>query len=125
MHPISNIHHALLEDIMSDTIHVSDLTFESAVLKSPLPVLVDFWAPWCLPCKMVAPSLDKLAKEYSGRLIVAKVNTDENQEWAMRYHVQGIPTLLLVQDGKVIKTQVGVVPYSMIKEIVEKVLVIQ
>jgi thioredoxin 1 len=125
MHPISNIHPTLLEDLMSDTIHVSDQSFESAVLKSPLPVLVDFWAPWCLPCKMVAPSLEKLAKEYAGRLIVAKVNTDENQEWAMRYHVQGIPTLLLVQDGKIRKTQVGVVPYSMIKEMVDRLLVVQ
>ncbi len=90
-----------------DPIHVTDSAFDSTVLKSQTPVIVDFWAPWCGPCKMIAPILEKLAKEYGGKLIVAKVNTDENQEYAQRYGVQGIPTLLFVANGKIIHRQVG------------------
>jgi thioredoxin 1 len=77
--------------MMNEPIHVTDSAFEKTVIQSKLPVVVDFWAPWCGPCKMVAPILDKLAKDYEGKLVVAKVNTDENQEWAGRYGVQGIP----------------------------------
>jgi thioredoxin 1 len=110
---------------MNEPIHVSDQAFEKAVLKSPIPVLVDFWAPWCMPCKMVAPSLEKIAEEYAGRLLVAKVNTDENQEWALRYKVQGIPTLMLVRNGRAEHVQVGVLPYPMLKEMVDRFLVLQ
>ncbi len=92
---------------MADPIHVTDAAFENAVLKSKVPVVVDFWAPWCGPCKMIAPVLEKLAKEYDGKLMVAKVNTDENQDYASRYGVQGIPTLLFVANGKVLHRQVG------------------
>ena len=97
------------ENHIDAPIHVSDGTFEKAVLKSPLPVLVDFWAPWCGPCRMVAPVLDKLAKEYAGRLIVGKVNVDNDRLHAGGYGVQGIPTLLFVKDGQVVETDQGYV----------------
>ncbi len=76
---------------MTEPIHVSDAEFEKVVLQSTLPVLVDFWAPWCGPCRMVGPVLDKIAKEQSGKLVIAKVNTDENKEWALHYQVEGDP----------------------------------
>ena len=107
---------------MNEPIHVNDAAFEKTVLKSTLPVIVDFWAPWCGPCKMVAPILEKFAKEYDGKLIVAKVNTDENQEWASRYGVQGIPTMLFVYDGKVVHRQVGSVPEPMLREALDQFL---
>ena len=96
--------------------------FEQEVLQSEKPVLLDFWAPWCGPCRMVAPILDKLAKEYDGKLVVAKVNTDENQEWAYKYSVQGIPTMLMISGGKVLHTQVGALSEGMLKEVVNQFL---
>jgi thioredoxin 1 len=104
--------------MIDEPIHVTDSAFEKTVLKSKLPVLVDFWAPWCGPCKMVAPTLDKLAKENAGSLLVTKVNTDENPEWAMKFQVQGIPTMLFVADGKVVHRQVGALPEPMLREVV-------
>ena len=101
---------------MDEPIHVDDDNFEKAVLKSEVPVIVDFWAPWCGPCKMVAPILEKLAKEYKDKLVIAKVNTDENPEWAGRYGVQGIPTMLFVAGGKVLHRQVGAVPEGVLRE---------
>ena len=101
---------------MNEPIHVNDATFEKTVLKSNLPIIVDFWAPWCDPCKMVGPILDKFAKEYEGKLIIAKVNTEENQEWASRYGVQGLPTMLFVYNGKIIHRHVGSVPEAMLRE---------
>jgi thioredoxin 1 len=100
---------------MSKPIAVSDAEFEKKVLESNLPVIVDFWAPWCTPCKMIAPMLENIAQEYDGRLIVAKVNTDENPQWAIRYGVQGIPTLLFISGGKAIDHQVGVAPANVLK----------
>jgi len=108
--------------MIDEPIHVTDSAFEKAILKSEIPVIVDFWAPWCGPCKMVAPTLDKLAKEYSGKLLVAKVNTDENQEWASRYGVQGIPTMLLVSGGKIIHRQVGALPEPILRELITQFL---
>ncbi len=102
---------------MIDTpLHVTDAAFEKTVLQSPTPVIVDFWAPWCGPCKMVAPILDKLAKEYAGKVVVAKVNTDDNPDWAMKYGVQGIPTMLFIAGGKVVHRQVGALPERMLRE---------
>jgi thioredoxin 1 len=100
---------------MTHPIHVTDAEFESKVLQSTIPVVVDFWAPWCGPCKMIAPVLENLAAEYADKVTVAKVNTDENPEWAMKYGVQGIPTLLFIKDGQVKDTIVGVVAASIIK----------
>jgi thioredoxin 1 len=104
--------------IMNEPLHVTDDAFEKIVLKSPLPVIVDFWAPWCGPCRMVAPILEKIAKEQDGKLIVAKVNTDEYSHWASKYGVQGIPTMLFIANGQVIHKQVGLLPESKMKEIV-------
>jgi thioredoxin 1 len=106
--------------MISEPIHVTDAAFEKVVLQSTVPVVVDFWAPWCGPCKMIAPVLEKLAKEYAGKLIVAKVNTDENSENAMKYGVQGIPTLLFVANGKVVYTQVGFRGEPMLRMAVEQ-----
>ncbi|MCZ7545011.1 MAG: thioredoxin [Anaerolineae bacterium] len=105
-------------------VHVTDAQFEQQVLKSELPVLVDFWAPWCGPCHMIAPTVEKLAAEYTGRLRVAKVNTDENPMWAQRYGVQGIPTLLLVKNGQIVDRMVGVQPEPMLRAAVERALLL-
>jgi len=105
---------------MNEPIHVTDAAFEQTVLKSNLPVIVDFWAPWCGPCRMVAPVLDKLAKEQEGKLVIAKVNTDENNEWAMKYGVQGIPTMLFVYNGKVVHKQVGALPEATLRQVLDQ-----
>jgi thioredoxin 1 len=102
----------------AEPVHVTDAAFEKTVLQSQIPVIVDFWAPWCGPCKMVAPVLDKLAKEYAGKLLVAKVNTDEHQQWASQYGVQGIPTMLFIAGGKIIHRQVGALPEPILRTIV-------
>ena len=107
---------------MNEPVHVSDGTFEKAVLQSAVPVIVDFWAPWCTPCRMVAPVLDKLAKEYDGKLLIAKVNTDDNPEWAGKYGVQGIPTMLFVANGKIVHRQVGALPEGLIRDAVSQFL---
>ena len=95
---------------MSDKIlHISDADFDEKVLKSSAPVLVDFWAEWCGPCKMIAPILDEIAADYEGRLVVAKVNVDQSPETPQRYGVRGTPTLILFKDGDVHSTKVGAV----------------
>lgn len=101
-----------------EPIHITDEAFDKIVMQSSLPVIVDFWAPWCNPCKMIAPTLEKLAKEQDGKLIVAKVNTDEYSEWMQKFGVQGIPTLLFVSGGKIIHRQVGALPERMLREVV-------
>jgi thioredoxin 1 len=108
--------------MVNEPVHVTDLAFDATVLKSPVPVIVDFWAPWCNPCKMVAPVLEKLADEYSGKLLIAKVNTDEDSEWAARYGVQGIPTMLFISGGKIVHRQVGALPERMLREVVTQFL---
>lgn len=102
----------------NEPIQVTDATYEQTVLESKVPVIVDFWAPWCGPCKMVAPILDKLAKEYDGKIVIAKINTDENQEWMMKYGIQGIPTMLFVANGKIVHRQVGALPERMLRDTV-------
>jgi thioredoxin len=102
----------------TEPIHVTDAAFEQTVLQSAIPVIVDFWAPWCNPCKMVAPVLDKLANEYEGKILIAKVNTDENPEWMMKYGIQGIPTMLFVSNGKIVHRQVGALPERMLRDVV-------
>ncbi|QPB42888.1 thioredoxin [Rodentibacter haemolyticus] len=95
---------------MSQVLHTTDATFEADVLHSNLPVLVDFWAPWCGPCKMVGPLLDELAPEFDGKAKIVKINVDENQAVAAQYGVRSIPTLLLIKNGEVVGTQVGALP---------------
>ena len=102
----------------AEPIHITDEAFEKVVMQSSLPVIVDFWAPWCGPCKMIAPTLEKLAKEQEGKLIVAKINTDDYSEWMQKFGIQGIPTLLFVSGGKVVHRQVGALPERMLREVV-------
>lgn len=105
-----------------EPINVTDEAFEKTVLQSEIPVIVDFWAPWCGPCKMVAPTLDKLAKEYAGKLLVAKVNTDDDAAYAQQFGVQGIPTMLFVANGKIVHQQVGALPEPHLRDLVSQFL---
>jgi thioredoxin 1 len=98
---------------------VNDTSFVQQVLQSPVPVLVDYWAEWCGPCKMIAPVLDESADTYAGRLEIAKVNVDENQAIAARYHIRGIPTLMLFKGGEVVATKVGAVSKSQLAMFIE------
>lgn len=107
---------------MTAPIEVDDAGFEQDVLQANTPVVVDFWAPWCGPCKMVAPILDDLAAEYTGRVTIAKVNTDENSQWATKYGVQGIPTMLFVKDGKEVDRVVGAGSAAMYTSKIEALL---
>lgn len=95
---------------MSSATAVTDASFEQDVLKSEVPVLVDFWAPWCGPCRMVAPIVDEIAKEYAGRVKVLKLNTDENPNIASQYGIRSIPTLMIFKGGEKVDTVVGAVP---------------
>ena len=90
-------------------VHVSDSSFEQDVLKSDLPVLLDFWAEWCGPCKMIAPILDQIAAEYAGKVVVAKMNVDENPKTPMKFNVRGIPTLILFKNGLLEGQKIGAV----------------
>jgi len=91
----------------SNTLELTDDNFEQTVINSTTPALVDFWAEWCMPCKMMAPTLDELADEYAGKLVVGKVNTDENRNVSMQFGISAIPTVILFKDGEMIKKFVG------------------
>ena len=105
---------------MSEHIHyVTDDTFEQEVLQSPMPVLGDYWADWCGPCKMISPILDEVAKEYSGRLKVCKLNIDENQATPPKFGIRGIPTLMIFKNGNVEATKVGALSKSQLTAFVD------
>ena len=105
----------------SDLIHhVTDATFEATVLKASQPVLVDYWAEWCGPCKMIAPILDELATAYAGKLQIAKMNVDENREIPGKFGIRGIPTLMLFKDGTLAATEVGMRTKSQLIAIIDK-----
>jgi thioredoxin len=99
---------------------VTDASFEADVLKADVPVLVDFWAPWCGPCRMVAPVLEKVAEAYAGRVTVVKLNTDENPEVSMRYGIRSIPTIALFKGGEVVDGVIGVAPQPFFEEMLSK-----
>ena len=103
-------------------IQVSDSSFEENVLKAKSPVVVDFWAEWCGPCKQIAPALEEMARELEGRVTVAKVNIDENPETPSKYGVRGIPTLMLFKDGQLTSTKVGAMPKGQLMDWVESEL---
>ena len=105
---------------MSDKIvHLSDDSFENDVIKSELPVVVDFWAEWCGPCKMIAPILDDVAEDYAGKVTIAKLNVDQNSVSPAKYGVRGIPTLLIFKNGELAGTKVGALSKTQLKEFID------
>lgn len=106
----------------ADTMTFSDANFEQEVLKSTGPVLVDFWADWCMPCRTLGPTIDKLATEYKGKVKIGKCDTDGNQNTAMQYNIQSIPTIILFNGGQIVKRWLGVTPEREFKATIDSVL---
>ena len=103
-------------------LQITDASFEAVVLKSDKPVLVDFWATWCGPCRMLGPVIEEIATEYEGRVVVGKVDVDSNQDYAAKYGVRNIPTVLVFQNGEVVGRQVGVAPKNTYTEALDSLL---
>jgi thioredoxin 1 len=106
--------------VMGHEVIVTGENFQKEVLESPIPVLADFWAEWCVPCKMVAPILEKLAVDYQGKLKIAKINVDEEGDLASKFNIVSIPTLLLFQGGNVVKQQIGAVPRPVLEKMISE-----
>jgi thioredoxin 1 len=107
---------------MKDTVAVQDASFKAEVLDSSVPVLVDFWATWCAPCRAIAPALEELATQYKGKLKIAKVDVDESQQVAQQFGIRSIPTLLLFKGGKVVDQLVGALPKTKLEDAIKKQL---
>lgn len=107
---------------MSNEVILTDANFETEVLKSPIPVLVDFWAAWCGPCRMIAPVIEGIANEYTGKIKVGKLNVDDNPKTSREYNVMSIPSILLFKDGKLVNQSVGVVPKEELISLFSKLL---
>ncbi len=112
----------MTEQIHAGPIHVDDATFQKVVLESALPVIVDFWAPWCGPCKMMAPVFEELNREYGGQVVFTKVNTDENYDAATQFGIQSIPTLVIFQNGREVNRLVGFAPKTQLKRQIDRAL---
>jgi len=107
---------------MSDVVHVTDLNFDQEIINSDLPAMVDFWADWCGPCKMVGPVVEELAKEYKGKVKIAKLNVDQSREVTSRYGIRNIPTMIFFKNGKVVDTIIGAYPKSFLEERIKSLL---
>jgi thioredoxin 1 len=108
---------------MAKLVEITDQNFEQEVLSSDIPVLIDFWADWCGPCKMIAPAVEEIANEYEGKVKVGKLDVDTNPNVASRFGIRSIPTLLIIQDGKVVEQIIGAVPKKVITDKLDSVLV--
>ena len=106
---------------MADSVkQVTDGEFEETVLKSPTPVFVDFWAPWCGPCRIIGPIVEELAPSYQGKMVITKLNVDDNPETAQKYQVSSIPTLMIFKDGKVVDRAIGAMPKSELQRFLDR-----
>jgi thioredoxin 1 len=113
----------IIGELMSENVHkFTDQNFDSDVFQSDIPVLIDFWATWCGPCKAIAPVIEEIAREYNGKVKVGKVDVDQNQDTAMKYGIRSIPTLLIMKDGKVVNQIVGAVPKGNITTMLDEII---
>jgi thioredoxin 1 len=117
---VKAIKHMEIDMAGNDTLTFTDATFDTDVINSEVPVLVDFWAEWCGPCRMMGPTVDQVATEYSGKVKVGKLDVDSNQQTAARYGIRGIPTLLLFKDGKIVEQKVGAIGKPEFQKMLEK-----